>query len=72
MPYKLAEIAAKHNVHYLPIVSSARAFRALWKRSYSKVPDLMAAVVYEEITSVGFVHIKRPRSRYTKQMIRCN
>ncbi|HBM73442.1 MAG TPA: nitronate monooxygenase, partial [Erythrobacter sp.] len=45
MPYKLAEIAAKHNVHYLPIVSSARAFRALWKRSYSKVPDLMAAVV---------------------------
>ena len=33
MPYKLAEIAAKHNVHYLPIVSSARAFRALWKRS---------------------------------------
>ena len=48
MPYKLAEIAAKHNVHYLPIVSSARAFRALWKRSYSKVPDLMAAVVYED------------------------
>ncbi|WBY15856.1 nitronate monooxygenase [Erythrobacteraceae bacterium WH01K] len=48
MPYKLAEIAARHNVHYLPIVSSARAFRALWKRSYSKVPDLMAAVVYED------------------------
>ena len=48
MPYKLAEIAARYNVHYLPIVSSARAFRALWKRSYSKVPDLMAAVVYED------------------------
>ena len=48
MPYKLAEIAARFNVHYLPIVSSARAFRALWKRSYSKVPDLMAAVVYED------------------------
>ncbi len=48
MPYKLAEIAARHNVHYLPIISSARAFRALWKRSYSKVPELMAAVVYED------------------------
>jgi len=48
MPYKLAEIAARFNVHYLPIISSARAFRALWKRSYHKVADLMAAVVYED------------------------
>ncbi|RVQ69033.1 nitronate monooxygenase [Croceicoccus ponticola] len=48
MPYKLAEIAQHYNVHYLPIISSARAFRALWKRSYSKVPELMAAVVYED------------------------
>ena len=48
MPYKLAEIAARFNVCYLPIVSSGRAFRALWKRSYHKVPDLMAAVVYEK------------------------
>ena len=48
MPYKLAEIAARFNVSYLPIVSSGRAFRALWKRSYHKVPDLMAAVVYED------------------------
>ncbi|AKM09936.1 NAD(P)H-dependent flavin oxidoreductase [Croceicoccus naphthovorans] len=48
MPYKLAEIAQRHNVNYLPIISSARAFRALWKRSYSKVPELMAAVVYED------------------------
>ncbi len=48
MPYKLAEIAARYNVHYLPIISSARAFRALWKRSYSKVPELLAAVVYED------------------------
>ena len=31
MPYKLAEIAARFNVNYLPIVSSGRAFRALWK-----------------------------------------
>lgn len=48
MPYKLAEIAARFNVHYLPIISSARAFRALWKRSYHKVSELMAAVVYED------------------------
>jgi nitronate monooxygenase len=48
MPYKLAEIAQRFNVHYLPIISSARAFRALWRRSYNKVADLMAAVVYED------------------------
>jgi len=48
MPYKLAEIAARFNVSYLPIISSARAFRALWKRSYHKVSDLMSAVVYED------------------------
>lgn len=48
MPYKLAEIAARFEVNYLPIISSARAFRALWKRSYHKVSDLMAAVVYED------------------------
>jgi len=48
MPYKLSEIAASHNVNYLPIVSSARAFRALWKRAYSKASDWLAAVVYED------------------------
>ncbi len=48
MPYKLADIAARFNVNYLPIISSGRAFRALWKRSYHKVADLMAAVVYED------------------------
>jgi NAD(P)H-dependent flavin oxidoreductase YrpB (nitropropane dioxygenase family) len=48
MPYKLSEIAARYNVHYLPIVSSARAFRALWKRAYHKVPQLLGAVVYED------------------------
>jgi len=48
MPYKLSEIAERHNVHYLPIISSGRAFRALWKRAYHKVPHLMAAVVYED------------------------
>ena len=48
MPYKLSEIAGRYNVHYLPIISSARAFRALWKRAYHKVAHLMAAVVYED------------------------
>ena len=36
MPYKLSEIAANYKVYYYPIVSSARAFNALWKRSYRK------------------------------------
>lgn len=48
MPYRLSEIAARYNVQYLPIISSARAFRALWKRAYHKVADLMAGVVYED------------------------
>ncbi|WP_374942714.1 NAD(P)H-dependent flavin oxidoreductase [Sphingomonas sp.] len=48
MPYKLSEIAAEHNVSYLPIVSSGRAFRALWKRAYSKASEWLAAVVYED------------------------
>jgi NAD(P)H-dependent flavin oxidoreductase YrpB (nitropropane dioxygenase family) len=48
MPYRLAEIAAKFNVHYYPIVSSGRAFSALWKRAYSKVEHLMGGVVYED------------------------
>jgi len=48
MPYKLSEIAASYGVSYLPIISSARAFSALWKRAYSKFPDQLAAVVYED------------------------
>ena len=48
MPYKLSEIAERHNVLYLPIISSARAFRALWKRAYHKVSQLLGAVVYED------------------------
>ena len=48
MPYRLAEIAAKFNVHYYPIVSSGRAFSALWKRAYSKVAELLGGVVYED------------------------
>ncbi len=48
MPYKLGEITSSFGVSYLPIVSSGRAFRALWKRAYSKVADDLSAVVYED------------------------
>ncbi|MBA4749620.1 MAG: nitronate monooxygenase [Alphaproteobacteria bacterium] len=48
MPYRLAEIAAHHGVYTYPIVSSARAFRALWKRSFHKYPDFLGGVVYED------------------------
>jgi NAD(P)H-dependent flavin oxidoreductase YrpB (nitropropane dioxygenase family) len=48
MPYRLSDIAAKFNVHYYPIISSARAFNALWKRAYSKTAELLGGVVYED------------------------
>ena len=48
MPYKLSEIAASYGVNYLPIISSARAFSALWKRAYSKAAEFLGAVVYED------------------------
>jgi NAD(P)H-dependent flavin oxidoreductase YrpB (nitropropane dioxygenase family) len=48
MPYRVAEIAAKYGVSYYPIVSSARAFRALWLRSYNKYRDGLGGVVYED------------------------
>ena len=48
MPYRLADIAARFNVHYYPIVSSSRAFAALWKRAFHKVADLLGGVVYED------------------------
>jgi NAD(P)H-dependent flavin oxidoreductase YrpB (nitropropane dioxygenase family) len=48
MPYRIAEICAQYNVYYYPIVSSARAFRALWKRAYHKFSELLGGVVYED------------------------
>src|SRR6185312_2721245 len=48
MPYRIAEIAARYGVYYYPIVSSARAFRALWKRAYHKFRDWLGGVVYED------------------------
>jgi NAD(P)H-dependent flavin oxidoreductase YrpB (nitropropane dioxygenase family) len=48
MPYKLADIARDFGVHYYPIISSARAFNALWKRAYSKTREWLGGVVYED------------------------
>jgi len=48
MPYRIAEICARYGVYYYPIVSSARAFRALWKRAYHKFREWLGAVVYED------------------------
>ena len=53
MPYKIAEIASHFNIYYYPIVSSARAFRALWKRAYFKFSDLLGGVVYEDPWRAG-------------------
>lgn len=53
MPYKLSEIAASYGVSYLPIISSGRAFRALWKRAYSKASEHLGAVVYEDPWRAG-------------------
>lgn len=48
LPYKLGEIASENGVYYYPIVSSARAFQILWKRSYSKYAEFLGGVVYED------------------------
>ena len=48
MPYKLSEISASYGIYYYPIVSSARAFNALWKRSYRKTAEFLGGVVYED------------------------
>jgi nitronate monooxygenase len=48
MPYRLADIAKDFGVFYYPIVSSGRAFSALWKRSYGKTREWLGGVVYED------------------------
>jgi nitronate monooxygenase len=48
MPYRLSEIAQRFGVYYYPIVSSARAFNALWKRAYHRAANLLGGVVYED------------------------
>ena len=53
MPYRIAQICATYKVYYYPIVSSGRAFRALWKRAYHKFPEWLGAVVYEDPWRAG-------------------
>ena len=53
MPYRVAEITAGYGIHYYPIVSSGRAFRALWKRAFHKFPEWLGAVVYEDPWRAG-------------------
>ena len=48
MPYRLGEICAYYKVYYHPIISSGRAFNALWKRAYNKTPEWLGSVVYED------------------------
>lgn len=48
MPYRLGDICDHYGVYYYPIISSARAFNALWKRSYHKTSEWLGAVVYED------------------------
>lgn len=53
MPYRLGEIAAQYSIYFYPIVSSARAFRALWKRAYHKTAQWLGGVVYEDPWRAG-------------------
>ncbi|MDR2766586.1 MAG: hypothetical protein LBB63_03970, partial [Holosporaceae bacterium] len=48
MPYELAEITSLFGVYYYPIVSSARAFSALFRRSFQKFREFLGGVVYED------------------------
>ena len=48
MPYRVAQIASHYKIFYYPIISSARAFRALWLRAYHKFREYLGAVVYED------------------------
>ena len=53
MPYQLAGVAARYQVFYYPIVSSTRAFRALWRRAYHKMSAWLGGVVYEDPWRAG-------------------
>ncbi len=53
MPYRIAQVCAEYGVHYYPIVSSARAFRALWKRAYHRFSEWLGGVVYEDPWRAG-------------------
>ena len=48
LPYNLGKIASERGIYYYPIISSARAFGILWKRSYKNYADFLGGVVYED------------------------
>ena len=48
LPYNLGKIASERGIYYYPIISSARAFGILWKRSYKNYADYLGGVVYED------------------------
>lgn len=53
MPYRLGEIASSHGVYYYPIVSSVRAFQALWSRAYKNYSEFLGGIVYEDPWKAG-------------------
>ncbi|MDP4266315.1 MAG: nitronate monooxygenase [Bacteroidota bacterium] len=53
MPYKLGEIASSYKVYYYPIISSMRAFKALWTRAYKDFRNYLGGVVYEDPWKAG-------------------
>ena len=53
LPFRLSEITSQHKVFYYPIVSSARAFNLLWKRSYINFREWLGGVVYEDPWKAG-------------------
>ena len=48
MPYRLGDISAKFGIFYYPIISSARAFKILYKRAYVRSTEWLGGVVYED------------------------
>ncbi len=48
MPYRLGDICASFGVYYYPIISSARAFKILYKRAYVRSTKWLGGVVYED------------------------
>lgn len=48
LPYRLGEMASRFSTYYYPIISSARAFQILWKRSFSNFKEFLGGVVYED------------------------
>lgn len=53
IPYELGAIAAKYNVGFLPIVSSARVTQILWARAYKEYAANLQAIVYEDPWKAG-------------------